>query len=146
MKGRFINCREDIDAMVVKISRITGLKLKVEVEGFEIVSGQIDDKSPKEGPSPGSLMAASLGLCAGLYAGWYLKRHNIPDEGLTVEVDTLDEKEPSRVGTFNVRVNLKADLSPEARVGLLASVNRCYVGNTLKGNPDINYELNVESP
>ncbi len=129
--------------MVIKITRINGLKLKAEVEGFEIVSGQIDDKSPREGPSPGSLMVASLGLCAGLYAGWYLKRHNIPDEGLTVEVDTVDEKDPSRVGIFNVRVTVKADLSQEARTGLLGSVNRCYVGNTMKGSPEINYELNV---
>lgn len=130
--------------MVIKITRVAGLKLKADIDGFEIISGRIDDNSPPEGPSPGHLMVASLGLCAGLYAAWYLKRHNIPDGGLIVEVDTVDVKEPSMVGRFSVKVNVKADLSKEARAGLLASINRCYVGNTLKGNPEINYEVNVE--
>jgi uncharacterized OsmC-like protein len=91
-------------------------------------------------------MVASLGLCAGLYAAWYLKRHNIPDEGLIVEVDTVDMKEPSRVGSFNVKINLKADLSKEDSAGLIASISHCYIGNTLKGKPEINYKLNIESP
>ena len=130
--------------MTIKITRIAGLKLKAEVDGFEIISGQIDDHSTPEGPSPSKLMVASLGLCTGLYAAWYLKRHNIPDEGLTVDVETIDASSPSRVGVFNVKVNVKADLSGEDRTGLLSSISRCYVGNTLKGNPEINYELNVE--
>lgn len=127
--------------MVIKITRLAGLKLKADIDGFEIISGQIDENSPPEGPSPSKVMIASLGLCAGFYAAWYLKRHSTHDEGLTVEVDTLDSKEPSRVMSFNVKVNVKADLSKEVRAGLLASINRCYVGNTLKGNPEINYEL-----
>jgi len=131
--------------MVIKITRVAGLKLKADIDGFEVISGRIDDKSPPEGPSPSELMVASLGLCTGLYTAWYLKRHNIPDEGLTVEVDTVDAKEPSRVGVFNVKVNVKANLSKEARAGILASISRCFVGNTLKGNPEINYGVNVES-
>jgi uncharacterized OsmC-like protein len=130
--------------MSIKITRVSGLKLKAEVDGFEIISGQIDDHSAPEGPSPSKLMVASLGLCTGLYAAWYLKRHNIPDEGLTVDVETIDASSPSRVGVFNVKVNVKASLSGEDRKGLLSSISRCYVGNTLKGNPEINYELNIE--
>jgi uncharacterized OsmC-like protein len=34
-------------------------------------------------------MVASLGLCSGYYAAWYLKRHGIKDHGLTVDVDAL---------------------------------------------------------
>jgi uncharacterized OsmC-like protein len=130
--------------MSIKITRIAGLKLKAEVEGFEIISGQIDDHSTPEGPSPSKLMVASLGLCTGLYAAWYLKRHNIPDEGLTVDVETIDASSPNRVGVFNVKVNVKADLNEEAEAGLISSITRCYVGNTLKGNPEINYKVNVE--
>jgi len=130
--------------MSIKITRVAGFKLKAEVDGFEIISGQVDDHSTPEGPSPSKLMVASLGLCTGLYAAWYLKRHNIPDEGLTVDVETIDASSPSRVGVFNVKVNVKADLSEEDRTGFLSSISRCYVGNTLKGNPEINYEVNVE--
>jgi uncharacterized OsmC-like protein len=122
------------------------LKLKAEIDDFEIISGQTDENPPQEGPSPSSLMNASLGLSAGLDAAWYLKKHNIHDDGLTVEVDTLDLENPSGVRSFSVKVNVKADLSEEARADLLASINSCYVGKTMKENTSINYELNIESP
>jgi len=132
--------------MGIKITRVAGTKLKAEIDGFELISGQVDEKTPPEGPSPSRLMVASLGLCAGHYAAWYLKRHNIQDMGLTVDVDTQEARDPSRVARFNVKLNLKADLTEEERVGFQASVSRCYVGNTLKGNPEINYDLNVTNP
>jgi len=132
--------------MAIKIARISGLKQRVEIDGFEIISGRVDDNTPPEGPSPGKLMIASLGLCVGLYAAWYLKRHNISDEGLTVEVETQDAKDPSRATSFDVKVNLKAKLSENERTGLYGSLSRCYVSNTLKGNPEIRYSLNVTNP
>ena len=58
-------------------------------------------------------MTASLGLSAGLDAVWYLKRHNIHDDELTVEVDTLDLEDPSGLRSFNLKVDVKADLSEE---------------------------------
>lgn len=120
--------------------------MKAEIDGFELISGQVDEKTPPEGPSPSKIMVASLGLCAGHYAAWYLKRHNIQDEGLTVEVDIQEARDPSRVVRFNVRLGLKANLTDEERVGLLSSVSRCYVGNALKGNPEINYDINFMNP
>ena len=129
--------------MVIIVTRVSGTKLKAQINGFEVISGQVDEKTPPEGPSPSRIMVASLGLCAAHYAAWYLKRHNIQDEGLTVDVDAREARDPSRVAIFNVRLNLKAILTEEERVGLLSSVSRCYVGNTLKGNPEINYDLNL---
>jgi len=132
--------------MGIKITRVAGTKLKAEIDGFELISGQVDEKTPPEGPSPSRLMVASLALCAGQYAAWYLKRHNIQDAELTVDVDTQEARDPSRVALFNIRINLKVNLTEEERAGLLSSVSRCYVGNTLKGNPEINYDLNVTNP
>jgi uncharacterized OsmC-like protein len=129
--------------MVIKITRISGMKLKAEIDGFEIISGRVDENTLPEGPAPGRIMVASLGLCVGLYAAHYLKRHNISDEGLSVEIEAFDASNPSRAESFNIVVNLKAELSEEEKSGLLASVSRCYVGNTLKMTPEINYSLNV---
>ncbi len=39
--------------MVIKITRIDGLKQKAEVDDFEFISGRVDDNTPPEGPSPG---------------------------------------------------------------------------------------------
>jgi uncharacterized OsmC-like protein len=129
--------------MTIRVTRVSGTKLKAEIDGFEIVSGQVDEHTEPEGPTPGRLMVASLGLCAGLYVAWYLKRHGISDEGLTVDVDATDEMNPSRAAGFDVVVNLKAELSEKDQKGLMSSVSHCYVGNTLKGNAVINYSLNL---
>ena len=130
--------------MSIKVSRVSGLKLKAEVDGFTVVTGQVDEKTPAEGPSPGRLMVASLGLCAELYAAFYLRKHGIPDEGLTVEITAVNEKIPSRASAFDVRVTVKASLTEEQRKGLMENVSHCYVGNTMKGAPDIRYSLQVE--
>jgi len=130
--------------MSIKITRIEGTKLKAEVSGFEIISGQVDENTKPEGPSPGKLMVASLGLCAGLYAATFLKRHNIPDKGLTVEVASTDARNPSRASAFEVKVSVKAELSEQQRDTMMAYIRACWVGNTLKGNPEITYTLNIE--
>ena len=132
--------------MVIKITRIAGFKQKADVDGFEIISGSVDDNTAPEGPSPGRLMVASLGLCVGLYAAHYLKRHNISDEGLTVEIESIDASKPSRAESFDIVVNVKAKLTEEEKAGLLASVSRCYVGNTLKMTPEIDYRINAITP
>jgi hypothetical protein len=36
---------------------------------------------------------------------------------------------------------LKADLSEEHYKGLVEECNRCFVGNTLKGAPEINIDI-----
>jgi ribosomal protein S12 methylthiotransferase accessory factor len=131
--------------MTIKITRIEGLKQKADVDGFEIISGRVDENTAPDGPSPGRIMVASLGLCVGLYAAHYLKRHNISDEGLTVDIEAFDASNPSRAESFDIVVNLKAKLNEEEKAGLMASVSRCYVGNTLKSTPEINYRLNLES-
>jgi uncharacterized OsmC-like protein len=132
--------------MGIKITRIDGLKLKAEIDGFEIVSGRVDENTAPEGPAPGRIMVASLGLCVGLYAAHYLKRHSISDEGLTVDIEAFDASNPSRASEFEIIVNVKAKLSEEAKAGLLASVSRCYVGNTLKTTPEISYSINAVEP
>jgi uncharacterized OsmC-like protein len=129
--------------MVIKITRISGMKQKAEVDGFEIISGRVDDNTSPEGPAPGRIMVASLGLCVGLYAAHYLKRHNISDEGLSVEIEAFDASSPSRAESFDIVVNLRAKLSEDEKAGLLASISRCYVGNTLKMTPEIKYSLNL---
>lgn len=131
--------------MTIKITRINGMKQKADVDGFEIISGRVDENTAPEGPAPGRIMVASLGLCVGLYAAHYLKRHNISDEGLTVDIEAFDESNPSRAESFDIVVNLKAKLTEEEKAGLMASVSRCYVGNTLKSTPEINYSLNLVS-
>jgi hypothetical protein len=56
-------------------------------------------------------------------------------------VDAMNDKEPSRASGFMITVKVGASLDVKQREGLLAEVKRCYVGNTMRGNPRFSYEI-----
>ncbi len=127
--------------MTVKITRLDGDQFRAESDGYEVLSGRLDEQTPPIGMSPGKLMVASLGLCSAFHAAWYLKRQNIEATSLQIEVDDMNEKEPSRALGFNITVKVGTKLDPRQVEGLLAEVRRCYVANTMKGLPRFNYEI-----
>ena len=127
--------------MSVKITRLDGDQFKAESDGFEVLSGRLDEQTPPIGMSPGKLMVASLGLCCAFHAAWYLKRHNIEATSLQLKVDTMNEKAPSRASEFNIEIKVGAELDQKQVDGLLAEVKRCYVGNTMSGMPRFIYEI-----
>jgi len=129
--------------MNVRITQIAGKKLKAESDGLEVISGRVDENTPPEGMSPGKLMAAALGMCTGMHVVSYFKRHNIVNKGFEITVDTVNASNPWRCEEFTTNIRLNAELSDSQRKGLLADVNRCYVGNTLKGTPEININLSL---
>ena len=124
--------------MTVKITQIEGWKLQAEADGFTVISGKTDLDSPAEGMSPGRLMAASLGLCTGMHLVSYMKKNNIKHEGFEITMDTTNERRPSRCTQFTTNIKIKAKLDDETIEGLLIEAEKCYVGNTIKGDPSVN--------
>ncbi len=127
--------------MSIKISQIDGWKLKAEYNGFTLVSGQVTRDSEYEGMSPGKLMTAGLGLCTGMHAVTYLTKHKLEYSDLEITMGTKGAGNPARYGKFTMNIKLKADLSEEHYNGLVEECNRCFVGNTLKGAPEIKIDI-----
>jgi uncharacterized OsmC-like protein len=127
--------------MTVKITRTEGDQFKAESDGYMVVSGRLNEQTPPIGMSPGKLMVASLGLCSAFHAAWYLKRHSLEASSLEIEVDEMNDKEPSRAAGFNITIKVGVKLDQRQVEGLLAEVRRCYVGNTMRGNPRFSYEV-----
>src|SRR5664279_5209264 len=78
-----------------------------------------------EGMTPPELMLASLGSCAGFYAAQYLKKHKLADAGTRVYVSAEKAKNPARLGSFNVRVEVPVEISDEHRKGVEEAVHHC---------------------
>jgi len=129
--------------MSVKVTQVEGGKFKAESEGLEVISGRVAPEAPAEGMSPGRLMAASLGLCTGMHVAGYLSRHGIPNRGIELTVDQANAENPRRCGAFTVTIRVQADLTEKQRKGLMADAHKCYVGNTLRGDPAIKLSLNA---
>jgi uncharacterized OsmC-like protein len=130
--------------MKVKITKLEGTKLKAESDGFEIISGRVDENSDLEGMMPGRIMVASLGLCIGMHVTSYFKRHKIKLDELTLTVEVKSDGHPRRVIEFNVDLNIKHTLNVKQKKILLTELDRCYVANTLKNRPQI--KINLKTP
>jgi uncharacterized OsmC-like protein len=131
--------------MSVKVTQIDGGKFKAEADGFEVLSGRVDEKSEPVGMSPGRLMAVSLGLCSAFHVAAYLRRQKISARGLSLWVDAKNEMNPSRASEFRITIDVGAELNGKQLEGLMEEVGRCYVGNTMRNAPKISYEVRAES-
>jgi uncharacterized OsmC-like protein len=127
--------------MPVKVTLIEGLKFKAEYDGVEIVSGTKKRGGSYAGMSPGALMASALGLCTGMCVAAYLDEEDIEHGGLEITISNKYDRDPLRVVQFVLDINLKAELEDEYINGLLEEANRCYVGNTIRGGPEIKVNL-----
>jgi uncharacterized OsmC-like protein len=127
--------------MSMKISQIEGWKLKAEYNGVTVVSGQETRESDYTGFSPGKLMVAGLGMCTGMHAVTYLTKHNIDYSDLEITMSTEGAGNPARYGVFNMSISVNADLSEEHYKGLVEECNRCFVGNTMKNQPEIKIDI-----
>ena len=127
--------------MSMKITQVDGWKLKAEYNGVTVVSGQVTRDSDYEGFSPGKLMVAGLGMCTGMHAVSYLTKHKIEYSDLELELTTEGAGNPARYAVFNMGISVKADLSEEHYKGLVEECNRCFVGNTMKNQPEIKIDL-----
>jgi uncharacterized OsmC-like protein len=130
--------------MSVKVTQIEGTKLRAESEGLEIISGRVGPDAPAEGMSPGRLIAASLGLCTGMHVVGYMNHRGIPYRGFEITMEQTNAENPRMCSAFTVTISVQADLTEKQRRDLMAEANRCYVGNTLRGNPEIKLRLKAE--
>ena len=130
--------------MPVKITQIEGRKFKAIYNGVDIVSGRVKEGGPYAGMSPGALMASALGLCTGMHVAAYLEKEDIEHGRLEITVCNKYDRDPPRAVQFTLDIHLKAELNEEQRRGLLEEANRCYVGNTMRGGPEINVNLETE--
>ncbi len=94
-----------------------------------------------EGMTPPELLLASLGSCAGFYAAQYLKKHKLAEQGTRVYVTAEKAKNPARLSSFNVRVEVPVEISEEHRKGVEEAVHHCLIHNTLLNPPTIALEI-----
>lgn len=130
--------------MPVKITQIEGHLFRAESKGVEIVSGSVDKDSPYVGMNPGALMATAIGMCTAMHVESYLKKEDIKYDGIEITVENAYDKNPPRAKEFTLDIKVGGHLTEDQRGGLLEEANRCYVGNTLRGAPNISVNLGLD--
>ncbi len=83
------------------------------------------------GPMPLELLGAGLGTCVALYVQQFCQARGLPYAGMRVEVDQVSARNPSRIGTYQVRVVLPQALPPEYAELLERVARSCPAHHTL---------------
>jgi uncharacterized OsmC-like protein len=98
------------------------------------------------GPTPTELFVASLAGCVGFYAERYLRRHGLPDDGLSVRGSfAMSDHRPARVTSVELEVRVPAGIPQERLVALSRVIEHCTVHNSIRLAPEIRTRL-VEAP
>jgi putative redox protein len=123
----------------IRAEHLTGDTFVLGIREHRVVADQPKDAGGDDlGPTPTELFVASLAGCVGFYAERYLRRHDLPDEGLCVRARmTMADERPSRVASIDIRVLLPAAI-PEERLGPLRRViDHCTVHESIRIQPEI---------
>ncbi len=123
-----------------------GLKFATDIRGHRLVVDQPMGVGNDEGPMPLELLGASIGTCVALYVQQFCETRGLPYEGMRVEVHQIGARNPSRVGTFDVRVVLREEI-PEEYASMLERVARsCPAHNTLVHGSEVDVRIEQELP
>jgi len=119
------------------IEYLGGMKLAARHQGFEVICDQPRDSGgDNTAMTPTQLFVASLAMCVGTYVLFFAKRHDIPVEGMKIEVDYQMARDPYRVGAIQVNVRLPARVSQQHLTGLQRSAEGCVVHNAFHDPPE----------
>lgn len=123
-----------------------GLKFATDIRGHTLIVDQPAGVGNDEGPMPLELLGASIGTCVALYVQQFCETRGLPYEGMRVEVQQIGARNPSRVGTFDVRVVLQDEI-PEEYASMLERVARsCPAHNTLVHGSEVAVRIEQEQP
>ncbi|MGW7520105.1 OsmC family protein [Streptomyces sp. NPDC054796] len=113
------------------------------VGGHEIVVDQPTEAGGDgNGPTPVELFVVSLASCVAFYAGGFLTRIGVRREGLRVTADfAMATDRPTRVARIGLTLTVPARLTEQQRRRLLAVVNHCTVGSSLRQPPRVEIRL-----
>jgi putative redox protein len=126
----------------VTVTHDSGDRFDIAIRGHVV---HVDQPEPDGGtdtaPTPTELFVASLASCVAFYARRYLKRHDLPQEGLTVTAQAESGAKPSRVASMTITLTLPEGVPEEKRQALLAVASHCTVHNTLTHPPEVLVQL-----
>lgn len=128
--------------MEITVEHLGGVQFAIKARQHVMVSDQPTENGGfDEGMTPPEMLLASLGSCAGFYAAQYLKKHNLATEGTVVRVTADKAKEPARLDSFRIALEIPGDLNQQDLDGVHVAVHHCLIHNTLLHPPKISISV-----
>jgi ribosomal protein S12 methylthiotransferase accessory factor len=94
---------------------------------------------------PGQLFIAALGACIAGYVLTFCKRHDLPYEGMSVELDYERAESPSRVKAVNASLHLPAPVPDRYRRAIVRAADQCYVTQSIERKMEVRVLLSEDA-
>jgi uncharacterized OsmC-like protein len=118
------------------------MKLIARHRGLEAMMDQrVEDGGENAAMTPTELFVASIGACAGVYLLYFARRHNIPVDGMQIEVDYTYADRPRRVASVDIRIQMPQPVPPQQHAALLRAAEQCLVHSSLRQPPRVTVSL-----
>ncbi len=122
----------------LNVRHLGGDRFAIDIRGHTVTVDQPADMGGEDtAPSPTELFIAGLASCIAFYARRYLRRHQIPEDGLAVATAYELTTRPARVSQVEVRITPPAALPADRREAFLAVASHCTVHNSLEQAPSV---------
>jgi len=126
------------DSPEVVVRYENGTRFTATCDGYTVATGKGDDgDTRRDGMAPSDLFIASLGTCIGLYVASYCRHHDIPCQGMTVELSHETERAPSRTTKVIATINLGAAVSPKDAEAILHVARHCHVHESIEQGMEV---------
>jgi uncharacterized OsmC-like protein len=129
--------------MVHNITWLGDLRFKAEWNGLEVFSHETENFDDLEAMMPGSIFVASLGLCTASRIIGTCQKRGWEVEDLKISLNPNFNRAEWRAESFQLDIELKADLTEEQRQELYEEAHNCFVHRSLKHDPEINLNLKL---
>ena len=131
--------------MQVHVRQTEGVQFSIETRNHTVISDQpAENGGADTGMTPPELLLASLGSCAAFYAAQYLRARHLAEGGVEVAVTAEKLLQPARLGNFRIDVISPVALTEDQEQGMLRSVHKCLVHNTLLSPPSVEIALKTK--
>jgi len=128
----------------VVTKHLGAVQFEITARSHRVYSDQpLENGGFDEGMTPPELMLASLGACAAYYAVDYLKRSQLPPEGTSVRTTAEKVPGPPRLDRIHIELECPGLLDERHQKGIVESVRKCLIHNTLLHTPKIRVDLVV---
>ena len=132
--------------MTLRVAFHSGTRYDVTSGRHKVVTDQpVVDGGQDAGMSPVELFVGSVASCVGYFVGRFCARHDIPQDGLSVDAEWETAENPHRVGQISLAIHLPHRLTPDLKERLLKVAHGCTVHQSIAVAPTVAIQLNPHS-